>query len=54
LLFEALDLDPIDEFTVLGGFDKASGNALEHSDIEVRVCGEGGGDGVGGERYNWG
>jgi len=54
LLFEALGLDPVDILTVLGGFNEALGNASEHGSIEVRVGSEGRGDGVGGERYNWG
>ena len=54
MLLEALDLDFVDVFTVLGGFNKALGNASEHGGIEVRIGSEGGGDGVGGERYNWG
>jgi len=39
---------------VLGGFNEASGNSLEHGSIEVGVCSKGGDDGVGEERYNWG
>ena len=48
-----LDLDPVDVFAIFGSFNEASGDTLEHGGVEVRICGEGGGDGVGGERYNW-
>jgi len=47
LLFKVLDLDFVDEFAVLGGFNKASGDASEHGGIEIGVCYKGGGDSVG-------
>ena len=47
-------MDSVDEVVVFGGFDEASGNALEHGSVKVGVCSKGGGEGVGGERYNWG
>ena len=53
-MFEALDLDFVDVFVVFGGFDKALGDASEHGGVKVGVCGKGGGNSVGGERYNWG
>jgi len=49
-----LGLKSIDVFAVFGSFNEALGGASEHGGIEVRICGEDGGDGVGGERYNWG
>jgi hypothetical protein len=54
LSFEALDLDSVDEVVVLDGFNEASGDASKHGGIEVGVCSKGRGNGVGGERYNWG
>ena len=47
-------MNPVDILAVLGGFNEASGDASEHGSIKVGICGEGGGEGVGGERYNWG
>ena len=53
-MFEALDLNSVDELMVSGSLDEALGDALEHGGIEVGVFGKGGGDSVGGERYDWG
>ena len=53
-MLKALDLDLVDVFVVFGGFNEALGDASEHGGIEVRIGSKGRGDGVGGERYNWG
>jgi len=49
-----LNLDSVDEFMVFGGLNEALGDASEHGGVKVGVCGKGGGNSVGGERYNWG
>jgi len=49
-----LYLDSVGKFAGAGGFDKAPGNSLEHGSIKVRICCEGGGNSVGGQRDNCG